>query len=35
MRAEYILLLLYLVRLGNVSSVSVSSKGTVTIRLKK
>ncbi len=35
MRVEYILFLLYLLQLGVVSSVSVSSKGTVTIRIKK
>ena len=35
MRVEYILFLLYLLQLGIVSSVSVSSKGTVTIRIKK
>ncbi len=35
MKVEYILILLYLIRLDVVSSVSVSSKGTVTIRIKK
>ncbi len=35
MKVDYILTLLYFVQLGIVSSVSVSSKGTVTIRIKK
>lgn len=35
MRVEFILFLLYLLQLGVVSSVSVSSNGTVTIRIKK
>ena len=35
MRVEYILFLLYLLQLGIISSVSVSHKGTVTIRIKK
>ena len=35
MRVEYILFLLNLLQLGVVSSVSVSSNGTVTIRIKK
>ena len=34
MNTEYIFFLLYLVQLGVVSSVSVSSKGTVTVRIK-
>ncbi len=35
MDLKYILLLLYLLQLDIVSSVSVSRKGTVTIRIKK
>lgn len=35
MEMKYILLMLYLMQQGKISSVSVSSKGTVTIRIKK
>ncbi len=35
MKVEYTLLLLYLLQRKVISSVSVSSKGTVTIRIKK
>ncbi len=35
MKVECILFLLYLMQLGVVSSITVSAKGTVTVRIKK